>query len=53
MVVDGKPMRNEAFGTYLVDLQSKKWMDYLLEKVSHHIEVLDVDGLFLDTIGDT
>lgn len=52
LVVDGKPMRNETFGTYLVNLQSKKWMDYLLEKVSHHIEVLKVDGLFLDTIGD-
>jgi len=52
LIVDGKPMRNEAFGTYLVNLQSKKWIDYLLKKVSHHIEVLKVDGLFLDTIGD-
>ena len=52
LVVDGEPMRNETFGTYLVNLQSKKWMEYLLGNIHHHIEVLKVDGLFLDTIGD-
>lgn len=52
LVVDGKPMINEAFGTYIVNLQSKKWMNHLLEKVSYHTEVLKVDGLFLDTIGN-
>lgn len=52
ILVEGKPLINEAFGTYLVNLQSKKWIEYLLDKARRHCEVLESDGLFLDTIGD-
>lgn len=52
LFVDGEPLKNYDFGTYLVNLQSKKWMDHLLKNVQHHLEELEADGLFLDTIGD-
>lgn len=52
LFVDGKPITNERNGTYLVNLQSKKWVDYLLKEVHRHLLVLDSDGLFLGTIGD-
>ncbi|MBW9234388.1 hypothetical protein JQK62_19395, partial [Leptospira santarosai] len=45
-------MRNEAFGTFVVNLQSKKWINHLLGKVHHLLSELKADGLFLDTIGD-
>lgn len=52
LLVEGKPIINERVGTYLVNLQSKKWVDYLLKEVHRHLLVLDSDGLFLDTMGD-
>lgn len=48
----GKPLKNELFGNYLVSLQSKKWIQYLLKKINHHFNVIESDGIFLDTIGD-
>ena len=35
LFVDGEPLKNYDFGTYLVNLQSKKWMDHLLKNVKH------------------
>jgi hypothetical protein len=52
LLIDGKPLKNDAFGTYLVNLQSKKWINYLLKKINYHFNVLESDGLFIDTIGD-
>ncbi|WP_139311122.1 hypothetical protein [Paenisporosarcina indica] len=52
LCVGGKPLMNKDFGTYLVNFQSKKWMEHLLENVRHQFETLGADGLFLDTIGD-
>ncbi|WP_416828372.1 hypothetical protein [Ectobacillus polymachus] len=52
LFVEGKPVINERFGTYLVNLQSKKWVDYVLKEVHRHLLVLDSDGLFFDTLGD-
>lgn len=50
--VEGKPYINESFGTYLVNLQSITWMNYLLKVVKHQLNELESDGIFLDTIGD-
>lgn len=50
--VDGKRVKNEVFGTYVMNLQSKKWMEYILENVHHLLIDLEADGLFLDTIGN-
>ncbi|MDP4085003.1 MAG: hypothetical protein Q8934_10370 [Bacillota bacterium] len=50
--VNGKPYINEEYGTYLVSLQSRKWIEYLLKQVHKYIQVFHADGLFLDTIGD-
>jgi hypothetical protein len=52
VIVDGEPLLNEAFGTYLVSLQSHKWVNYLLNRMHHNFHVIESDGLFLDTIGD-
>jgi hypothetical protein len=52
LVVDGRPLMNEAFGTYLVSLRSKKWINHILNKINRHYNDLESDGLFLDTIGD-
>ncbi|TQR11847.1 hypothetical protein [Psychrobacillus lasiicapitis] len=52
LIVDGEPLKNNEFGTYLVNLKSKKWMEHLLKNIQHHLEEIEADGLFLDTIGD-
>lgn len=52
LYMDGRPFVNEVFGTYMVNLQSRKWMEHLLGKVKYQLEFLGADGLFLDTIGD-
>lgn len=49
--VDGKPVKNEEFGTYLVNLKSKTWIAHLLRDSKYKIERLGADGLFIDTIG--
>lgn len=50
--LDGKPLTNETFGTYMLDLMSERWRGLL----HHHIGRLllgdGYDGLFLDTIGN-
>ncbi|MDF2606153.1 MAG: hypothetical protein K0S34_343 [Bacillales bacterium] len=51
-IVDGEPVKNKAYGTYLVSLNSKKWLNYLLHEVKRQLVVLETDGIFLDTIGD-
>jgi polysaccharide biosynthesis protein PelA len=43
---------NTEFGTYLVSMRSEKWIHYLLEEVQQRLIGLEVDGIFLDTIGD-
>jgi hypothetical protein len=50
--MDGKRVENKMYGTYLVNLQSKKWIQYLLGEVHHHLMIMGSDGIFLDTIGD-
>lgn len=43
---------NKPFGTYLVNLNSKTWMSYLLEEMEQRMIGHEVDGIFLDTVGD-
>lgn len=52
LLVDGERVTNDEYGTYLVNLQSKKWVNYLLKQVRNHFNQLDSDGIFMDTIGD-
>ncbi|MDF2946172.1 MAG: hypothetical protein K0S51_851 [Bacillales bacterium] len=51
-LIDGERVQNEAYGTYLVSLKSKKWLNYLLIEVKRQLVVFESDGIFLDTIGD-
>lgn len=51
-LVEGEPIKNEAYGTFLVNIQSKKWINHLLKEVNRQFMVLESDGLFMDTIGD-
>jgi hypothetical protein len=51
-LVDGDRVQNEAYGTYLVSLKSKKWLNYLLNEVKRQLIVFESDGIFLDTVGD-
>lgn len=48
----GVPVKQDAYGTFLMDLTSSRWKGLL----SHHIGALiareKYDGFFLDTIGD-
>jgi polysaccharide biosynthesis protein PelA len=50
--VNGQRLKNEAYGTYLLDLRSTRWLGLL----NHHIGKLLLhdayDGIFLDTIGN-
>lgn len=52
IMLDGEPFKNEAFETYLVNLHSKTWINYLLKEIHFRFQILEADGLFLDTIGD-
>lgn len=52
LIVDGKRVKNEQYGTYLVNLQSEAWIQYLLREIYHQLIMLGSDGIFLDTIGD-
>lgn len=52
LLIDGELIKNEDFGTYLVNLKSKKWINHLLNKINRHFNLLESDGLFLDTVGD-
>ncbi|WP_078409081.1 hypothetical protein [Priestia abyssalis] len=50
--VNGRKIRNDSFGTYLMNLRSKRWMDYLLTEARYRLHSMGTDGLFLDTVGD-
>lgn len=52
IMINGKPLKNEVFGTFVVSLRSKKWIAHLLDKFKDLINRMNVDGLFLDTIGN-
>lgn len=49
---NGQRIKNNLFGTYLVNLKSKRWVNYLLESFKHRLMSLNADGIFMDTIGD-
>lgn len=49
---DGEPMRQPAYGTYLLDLTSARWRGTLLHHVGTLLTQGGYDGVFLDTIGD-
>jgi hypothetical protein len=51
-LIDGEPIKNEVYGTYLVSMHSEKWINYLLNEIQRQIVAQESDGLFLDTIGD-
>jgi hypothetical protein len=52
LYIDDEIARNTVFGTYLVDLSSKRWIEHLLSEVEYRLIYMDSDGIFLDTIGD-
>ncbi len=52
LFIGDKKMMNEPFGTYLVNLRSKRWIEYLIGRVDFYMNKLGTDGIFLDTMGD-
>jgi endo-alpha-1,4-polygalactosaminidase (GH114 family) len=52
LITNGQRLKNESYGTYLLDLRSSRWLGLL----NHHIGKLLLhdayDGIFLDTIGN-
>lgn len=52
LFINHEKVINLAFGTYLVNLKSEKWLKYLHSEVEHRFIFMGTDGLFLDTIGD-
>ncbi|MDP4171701.1 MAG: hypothetical protein Q8906_13900 [Bacillota bacterium] len=52
LIVDYEPAMNAAYGTYLVNLRSKKWITHLMSEVKYRLQFLGTDGIFMDTIGD-
>jgi hypothetical protein len=49
---EGRPLTNEEYGNYLVDLRSRRWTGLLMHKAGSLITRSGYDGLFLDTIGN-
>jgi hypothetical protein len=50
--VNGKPLINKAYGTYIADLRSRRWNDMVYHAAGRLIYHSGFDGVFLDTIGD-
>jgi hypothetical protein len=50
--INNHKMMNKEFGTYLINLKSKRWIQYLIEEIHHRYNTLESDGIFMDTIGD-
>lgn len=51
LLVDGRPLMNDVFGTYYVNLTSRRWQAYLKKETDYRLHTIRSDGLFLDTIG--
>ena len=49
---DGKPLMNNAYGTFMTSLASKRWQDIIYHRAGSLIFNSEYDGVFLDTIGD-
>jgi hypothetical protein len=49
---DDRPLRNEAFNTYMMDLRSVKWLGLLHHRIGSKLLRNGYDGVFLDTIGN-
>ncbi len=50
--VNGKRVYKEAFDTYILNLQSKRWQGLLHHHVGNLLLNEGYDGIFMDTIGD-
>lgn len=48
----GLIIKNEVFGTYLLNLNSKRWQGLLFHRIGRLLKVSNYQGLFLDTIGN-
>ncbi|MFD0697132.1 hypothetical protein ACFQZT_23960 [Paenibacillus sp. GCM10027628] len=49
---NGIKIKNEAFGTYLLDLSSRRWQGLLFHRIGRLLKISNYQGLFLDTIGN-
>lgn len=49
---NNKKMRIEKWDTYIMDLEEAHYQNILLKKVKKQIVQKDIDGVFLDTVGD-
>lgn len=52
LTINGEKIKKEAFETYLLDLQSKRWQGILHHQIGKIIHHSGYDGIFMDTIGD-
>jgi hypothetical protein len=50
--VNGVRLRNDVFGSQLVDLRSPRWNSILIHHIGSLLYNYSYDGIFLDTIGD-
>lgn len=50
--VEGRAVRNEAFGTMMADLRSKRWRGILHHRIGRLLLHDGYDGIFMDTIGN-
>ena len=50
--IDNKRVMNKEFDTYLINLNSKRWISILMHHIGNLILNNNYDGIFLDTIGD-
>lgn len=47
-----KPMKQETYGTYLLNLGSSHWRSIIIKRIGELFLKEGYDGVFLDTIGD-
>ncbi len=52
LAVDNHIQKNKQFGTYIVDLRSKRWQSLLEHRTGHLLLESGYDGLFIDTASD-
>lgn len=52
LTIDNDRIINHNYGTFLLDLRSAKWQEFIYIKTEKLIKDVGYNGLFIDTIGD-
>lgn len=50
--VNGRKLRNDRWQSWYMDIRNRGYQNFLMEQIFFHIVNKELDGVFLDTVGD-